>query len=106
MSRTVLAAAASLRKALAGFDPEVISGRDSAHMAEELAATEKACAAARLLAASRAVASGTHKGQGFSDGPSWLARHAGLTPTEARHALGTATRLESCPATKEALLWP
>ena len=51
MSSAVLSAAASLRRALVGFDPSLLSGTDCAALAEALAATEKACAGARLLAA-------------------------------------------------------
>lgn len=104
MSRTVLAAADSLRKALSGFNPEVISGRDCALVAEQLPATEKACAAARLMAAARAVSAGAHHERGFRDGPAWLARHSGVTAGQARQALDTAGGLDRCPATKEALL--
>ena len=51
MSQPVLEAARVLREALAGFDPALLSGADCARAAEELAATEKACGAARALAA-------------------------------------------------------
>ena len=44
MSSAVLSAAASLRRALVGFDPSLLSGTDCAALAEALAATEKACA--------------------------------------------------------------
>jgi hypothetical protein len=47
MSSTVLstATAASFRQSCAGFEPELLSGADCAALAEELAATEKACGA-------------------------------------------------------------
>ena len=51
MSEGVRAAAQDLRAALVGFDPELLSGADCARLAEELAATEKACGVARVLAA-------------------------------------------------------
>ncbi len=41
MADGVLAAAEALRQALAGFDPELLSGVDCAVVAEALAATEK-----------------------------------------------------------------
>jgi hypothetical protein len=104
LSNPVSAAASALREALAGFEPGVLSGSESASLAEELARTEKACAAARLLAADRAVRAGAHAERGFSDPASWLARHAGSTPTAARQDLKTARRLSGCPATKEALV--
>jgi hypothetical protein len=69
------ATAASFRQACAGFEPELLSGADCAALAEELAATEKACGAARLLAAARAVACGAHQARGFTTGlPGWPAR--------------------------------
>jgi hypothetical protein len=104
VSVSVLAAAVSLREALAGFEPGVFSGSDCARLAEELAATEKACAAARVLAATRAVESGAHREQGFTDGAAWLARASGGTGSQCRQALETAKRLEDCPDTKAALL--
>ncbi|HUC13205.1 MAG TPA: hypothetical protein VMS00_02015, partial [Acidimicrobiales bacterium] len=86
MSSAVLsvATAASFRRACAGFEPELLSGADCAALAEELAATEKACGAARLLAAARAVACGAHKERGFNDGAGWMARQVGGTTGQAR----------------------
>ncbi len=104
MSGPMLAVAAALRDALGRFDPRVYSGPDCARLAEELAVTEKACAAARLLAAARAVEGGVAQGRGFSDGAAWLARHTGATANQARKALATARSLEDCPDTKTALL--
>src|SRR5436190_5554959 len=97
MSDTVLGAAASLRAALAAFEPGLLSRADSARLAEELALTEKACAAARLLACARAVAAGAHHDLGYRDGPSWWARQSGTTGTQARKTLETANRLQDCP---------
>jgi 5-methylcytosine-specific restriction endonuclease McrA len=104
VSHSVLSAAAVLRQALAGFEPGLLSGGDCARLAEELAATEKACAAARVLAAARAVQAGA-PGRGVGpDGAAWLARQSGTTASQARQALETARRLEDCPDTKAALL--
>ena len=101
---SVLGAAARLREVLAGFEAGVWSGPECARLAEELAATEKACASVRLLAAARAVAAGVHRQRGFSDGAAWLARQSGSTAGQARQALATAERLEECGETREALL--
>ena len=89
MSSAVLSAAtaASFRQSCAGFEPELLSGADCAALAEELAATEKACGAARLLAAARAVACGAHQARGFNDGAAWMARQVGGTTGQARQAL-------------------
>src|SRR6516164_1286488 len=51
----LLLAARALRDALIGFEPALVSGRDCAQVVEELARTEKACAAARARAAAQAV---------------------------------------------------
>ena len=104
MSSALLSAAASLRQALAGFEPGLLSGADCARVAEELAATEKACAAARLLAAARAVGCGAHQERGFPDGAAWMARQVGGTAGQARQALEAAGGLKDCPGTKAALL--
>ena len=106
MSSAVLsvATAASFRLACAGFQPELLSGADCAALAEELAATEKACAAARLLAAARAVTCGAHRARGFNDGAAWMARQVGGTTGQARQALETAAGLVDCPGTQTALL--
>ncbi len=104
MGNSVLAAAAGLREALAGFEPGELSGADCARLADELAQTEKACTTVRLLAATRAVQAGSHQQRGFKDGASWLARQSGTTGSQARQALETAQRLADCPDTKTALL--
>jgi hypothetical protein len=56
-----------LRAALVDFQPEGFSGEDCAVLVEELAITEKVCAAARVRAAARAGACGVHKERGFPD---------------------------------------
>src|SRR5579862_8489963 len=96
----LLEAALSLRQALAGFDPALFSGPDCAQLAAVLAATEKACAGAALLAAARAVRCGAHREAGFADGAAWVAHQSGATPGQARQALGTAAGLEDLPGTK------
>ena len=103
MPDSLLEEVASLRTRLAGFDPGVYSGSDCARLAAELASLEKGCAAARLMAANRAVATGAHQQQGFNDAHAWLARQSGTTISQARQELDTARRLEDCPDTKAAL---
>ncbi len=104
MPGSVLECARALRVALSGFCSELVCGGDCARLAEELAATEKACAAVRVLAAARAVEAGAHRERGFADGAKWLARQSGSTAGQAREALQTANRLADCPDTKTALL--
>ena len=83
-------------EAAAWFHPD-----DSSY---ELAATEKACAAARARAAARAAASGAHAAHGFVDAAEWLARATGSSTTEARAAIDTAVAADACPHTKAALV--
>lgn len=89
---------------LAVFDPAGVSAEDCAQLADELAATEKSCSAARLLAARRACEGGRHRERGFGSAASWVARQGGTTTAQARRSLETAAKLEGCAATKKALL--
>jgi hypothetical protein len=100
----LLLAARALRDALTGFEPALVSGRDCAQVVEELARTEKACAAARARAAARAADCGAHTQRGFADPADWLARRSGQSRGEAQSALATAHAVDDCPATKAALL--
>ena len=102
--RHIAEAAGALRRALGGLEPSVYGAGDAAALAEVLSLTEKACAAARLLLAARAVACGAHRDEGVADPARWVARQAGTTRRQAKDALSTAASLSSCPATKEALL--
>ena len=99
----VLQAAAELRAAISSFETGEYSPADCFRIADELARTEKACAAARVLAAARAAKAGVPEQQGHKDGASWLARQSGTTPGQARQALDTAGRLDNCPDTRSAL---
>jgi len=96
--------AGSLRRALATFDPALLSASDCVLVAEELTASAKACTAASLLAASRAAQSGAHRDRGFREAASWIAHEAGSTARQAKDALETARSLDRCPRTREALL--
>lgn len=104
MLSSVHAAANALREVLHTFDAAAASPEDCAAIADELARTEKACAAVRLLATTRAAARGAHRERGFGDPASWFARQAGTTTSQARRALETAAGLERCSQTKQALL--
>ena len=100
----VIEAAKALRAELAVFEPGPLRGVDCARVAEELSVTEKACAAARLVAGARAVADGAHKDAGFTDPVAWMARQGGTTSSQARQALELARSLDAHPETKNALL--
>jgi hypothetical protein len=104
MSSDVLAAADAFLEAMAGFDPDLLSGADCALVVQKLTAAVKAGEAVCLLASARAVACGAHKELGFNDGAAWVARQVGSTTGQARQALETAAGLEECPETRLALL--
>lgn len=111
MPGSLVLAARALRDTLRGFEPGLLSGEDCAAMAEELAATEKACAAAGARAAARAAACGAHREKGFLDAADWLARTTGSSTGEAKAAIETARRSRSVPRPKrrssqESSLWP
>lgn len=96
--------AGELRDELAAFEPSLFSGGDCAQLVEALAATEKACGAAKARAAARAAQCGAHRERGFADPEDWLARASGSSTHQARSELKTAEQLEDCPATKAAVL--
>ena len=96
-----VATARALREELVGFEPERFSGADCATLAEELAHTEKACAAARARAAARAAACGAHRG--FGGANEWLGRISGTSAGQARQALDTLAALDNCPETRQAV---
>ncbi|MGH9038143.1 MAG: DUF222 domain-containing protein [Acidimicrobiia bacterium] len=99
----LLALARALRAALVAFDARLYAGEDAAVVAEELAATVKACAAAQVLATARAAACGAHRQKGFADAADWLARAAGTSTGEARTQLETALALGEMPDTRAAV---
>jgi hypothetical protein len=100
----VLTLATELRHELRRVDVSALSGKECAALVRELAPTEKACAATRAVAASRAASSGAHHAAGFRDPADWLAGATGTSSGEAKAALETAEALESCPATRDALM--
>ena len=103
MPANPLPTARALRALLTTFDPALSSGEDCALVAEELAATEKACAAARVRAAARAAECGVHRRKGFADAADWLARAAGTSTVAAKAELETARALREMPDTRAAV---
>jgi hypothetical protein len=91
------------RAVLVGFSPDVYSGEECAVLVEEMAAAEKACAAARVRAAARAGVCGAHKERGFADASDWMARAAGTSTAAAKAALDMASALEELPEARAAL---
>lgn len=103
MTEGLLDLVREFRAALVGFSPELYSGEDCAVLVEELAAAEKACAAARVRAAARAGACGAHRERGFADASDWLARAAGTSTAAAKAALDMTAALEDLPEARAAL---
>lgn len=101
---SLLEAALAFRQALSCLVLEDWAASDCVRLAEELATTEKACAAARLLVSARAVGSGAHREGGCRDGAEWMARQVGSSRQSARRALATAGALEALAATREAFV--
>ena len=99
-----MVASRALREALGALEPDPFSGDDCATLAEDLARTEKACAAARARLAVRAAEAGAHHRRGYARPLDWLARSAGSSLGQAREVLGTVAALEECPRTKEAVV--
>jgi hypothetical protein len=95
--------ARQLREALVSFDPAMLSGEDAGALAEELAATENAVAAARVRIAARAAEFGEHTKRGFATPQDWIARTVGASTREVGTDLATVAALEKCPLTKDAL---
>jgi hypothetical protein len=95
--------AVQFREALVRSNPGVSTGQVCAEIAEELARTEKACAAVRVRYAARASECGEHRKRGYGDPSDWMARSTGSSRGQARAALGTLKALDACPATKGAL---
>jgi hypothetical protein len=104
VSSGLLVAARVLRGAAAAFEPGLFSGAECAVVVEELAAAEKACAAARARAAVRAADCGAHRLRGFVDAADWLARAAGTFAVQAKTAMETARAVEEMPHTRAALV--
>ena len=103
MPDSLLSSIRALRASLSCFDPKRCTGEDAAALAEELAATEKACAAARVLAAARTAECGAHRQKGFADAADWLARTSGTSVGEAKTALATAKALDAMSETRAAV---
>ena len=94
---------AQLRGELTASDPALSAGDVCADIVEDLAATEKAVAAARLRYAVRAVECGEHRKRGHAGPAEWVSRSAGSSVGEARADLATTAALDECPATREAV---
>lgn len=88
---------------LATFEARLHSPDDCVAIVARLARLEKACAAARSVAAARVEAGGAHRAQGFVHASDWLAHMTGATTTEAERELSTAAQLDQLPTAQEAV---
>src|SRR5262249_27158541 len=88
--------AQQLREQVQQVDAARLSGDACAQLVEELAATEKACAALRARCATRVV-------DGRTKPAAWLSQVTGLTTTEAKAQIETSRALEDLPATRAAV---
>jgi hypothetical protein len=88
---------------LVEFEPGRYSGGDCAALAEVLVRTAKACETAGVRAAARAAECGLDRTRGDASAAEWLARVGGSTSGQARSALDTIKKVETCPATRDAL---
>jgi len=99
----VVSASGAMRALLAEADPGLLSGAACLQVAEVLARTEKAFAAARMRFAARAADCGAHGSLGFASGEEWAARLTGSSVGQARDELALAEKLATCPLTSAAL---
>jgi hypothetical protein len=95
--------AEEFRSALVEADAGRYSGAVCAEIAEELARTEKACAAARVVFAARAAGCGEHRRRGFADAHDWMAQSTGSSAGAARAELATIGSVAAYPETRDAL---
>ena len=101
---TVRRLAAELRTVLAGLEPGSWTAEDAATVAEELATTENACAAAKVRMAQRAAHAGAHRARGYADTSDWVASSTGTTMREARRQLDALAAVDACPETRDAMV--
>jgi len=93
-----------LCRALAAFDPALVSGDESAVLAEELARLAKVAETASARAGARAVGCGYRGGAEDASAFEWLARVGGTTTAAARRKLTTISETEERAETRAALV--
>jgi hypothetical protein len=92
------------RAALAELDVTAHSPTTCADLTEALAALERACATARILAAARAAEADAHRDRGFHRAADWLSRVIGTTAGDAERSLTAGQRLADMPETRAAAI--
>jgi len=101
--RSLKSVATTLRKEIAGFDPERVSGSDAALVLEAFAEIEKLAAAGKLLAARRVESSNIWRRTGHRSAAAHVAETTGTGLGPAITTLEAARQLGSLPATDEAM---
>ena len=93
-----------LRGFVSGLNPDCMSGADAVRVVEVAAEGERLLAAAKVLAAKRAVATRAWARTSHAARPEqWFANVCGVSESAARQALAIADRLDELPATEDRL---
>ena len=92
-----------LRDALADFEPELLSGPDAARMLDVFAHIEKLASGGKLLSARRVESSNVWRRRGHRSAAAHIAEATGTGLGPAINALKAARRLDSLPATDDAV---
>ena len=101
--KTLQRVATDLRGVLAEYEPERMTGSDAARLLEAFSEIEKLAAGGKLLSARRVESSNVWRKQGHRSAAAHIADATGTGLGPAIHALETARRLGSLPATDDAM---
>lgn len=104
MGHTVSSLIAALRAAVASLDASSLTAADAMALVETFAEGERLCAAGRTLATARVQDTRAWRGTGHRSAAHWVASRTHSTVTAAMASLETARRIDSLPATREALV--
>ena len=101
--QTLRRVADDLRAALADFEPERLSGPDAARMLDVFSEIEKLASGGKLLSARRVESSNVWRRRGHRSAAAHIAEATGTGLGPAINALKAARRLDSLPATDDAM---
>jgi Domain of unknown function (DUF222) len=101
--QTLRRVADDLRVALADFEPERLTGPDAARMLDVFAEIEKLASGGKLLSARRVESSNVWRRRGHRSAAAHIAEATGTGLGPAINALKAARRLDSLPATDDAM---
>ncbi len=103
MDLSVVEVLQDARRAAADLEVDLYAGTDALKLVDELGKTKRALAAAEARAAARVVETYAFQALGYADEADWFARATGCGLGEAKSVLKTMERIDSCPATRDAL---